>query len=110
MRKHTLGPWVYGYFGIYGSFGQLLVVPLIDGAPLKRIPVCTIGPQCPIGPQHFPSDTEEYANARLIAAAPDMLEALQSVIWAENNQPDHREDAIRHARAAIERATGEAQR
>jgi len=44
------------------------------------------------------------ANARLIAAAPDLLEALQEMVrtFAKNHAP-----AVDVARAAIARATGE---
>lgn len=55
-------------------------------------------------------DDEDYANARLIVAAPDMLAALQ--YWLGNVDPDGRfaphwhKEAIRLSRAAIARATG----
>ena len=49
------------------------------------------------------------ANARLIAAAPDLLEALKEVV-SEYDNPDNGRTlrwAIDEARAAIARATGE---
>ena len=51
---------------------------------------------------------EHEANARLIAAAPDLLAALQEVLpLAENwGHPDH--PGITAGRAAIARATGAA--
>lgn len=59
-------------------------------------------------------DYEEEANARLIAAAPDLLEALIRLLpMAEDGafqyggKPDEDEDII-YARAAIAKATGEA--
>ena len=45
---------------------------------------------------------ETIANARLIAAAPDLLEALQMLLEFPNTGP-----ATTTARAAIARATGE---
>lgn len=58
--------------------------------------------------QTYVHDLEDAANARLIAAAPDLLAALQNVIygwdnWAEQGNIEHAIDA---ARAAIAKATG----
>jgi hypothetical protein len=48
---------------------------------------------------------EEYeANARLIAAAPDLLEALQHLMVAHGEQLDY---AFQQAQDAIAKATGE---
>ena len=54
------------------------------------------------------------ANAQLIAAAPDLLEALQNMIGAFDNPivrrklpSDFNSEAIQSARAAINKATGE---
>ena len=96
MSKHTQGPWAVR--GI--PTGQRYIGPSQDGgAPSVALVLSRV---------NVP-DERLAADARLIAAAPELLEALQSVIWAEDSQPDHREDAIRHARAAIAKATGEQQ-
>ena len=59
------------------------------------------------------SKKEGAANANLIAAAPDLLEALRgmfamwrSVCGAQGWEPEHLAEAVR-AQAAIARATGE---
>jgi hypothetical protein len=65
QTPHTPGPWAFG------SFGRLLVVPVIDGVTHKHDPVCDLGPQ------HFPSDSAAYSNAELISVAPDMLALLR---------------------------------
>jgi len=52
-------------------------------------------------------DAETDANARLIAAAPDLLAALQRAAALLARYPDHT-DTWRDCRAAIARATGEA--
>ena len=49
-------------------------------------------------------DCNTEANARLIAAAPDLLEALRSLLDALPSATTH--PAIRSARAAIAKATG----
>lgn len=58
----------------------------------------------------FPSEDEAVANARLIAAAPDLLEALQAIFAAMHPDiPGAPGSAIEKARAAIAKATGSAQ-
>ena len=102
--KHTPGPWAFG------SFGKLLVVPIVDGVPNKYDPICNLGEQ------HFPSNTEVYANAQLIAAAPMLLAALIKVLDEYQGCSDPAQtgnkmfdewDEVVEARAAIAEATGE---
>ena len=57
--KHTLGPWIYSQ----NSCGSCLEVCDSDG-----MPVAAITPQM---------DDTENANARLIAACPELLDALR---------------------------------
>lgn len=49
-----------------------------------------------------PADNELFANARLIAAAPDLLEALQAVVAIS----DRKHEAWDMAHAAIAKALG----
>jgi hypothetical protein len=51
---------------------------------------------------------ESLANARLIAAAPDLLSALQDICAMIVSPNDTRADILAHARAVISKATGEA--
>jgi hypothetical protein len=85
--KHTPGPWTYDRSGysLYVNSGRELVTALsMDG---KRM------------------ETSE-ANARLIAAAPELLEALKSVIaWLDAPDESAFSDS-ELARAAIAKATG----
>jgi hypothetical protein len=62
--------------------------------------------------------SEVNANARLIASAPELLEALQGVLWMaeewfkhggdETTFSDGYKESLNEARAAILKATGEA--
>lgn len=85
---------------------------------------CICGPEECGRHSHFASvrvgymwHEEEQANAKLIAAAPDMLEALQALYehcamvhkeWGEGCNQKQADAAIVAGRAAIEKATGKA--
>jgi hypothetical protein len=82
MKQHTPGPWEF--------------LPPDDGncgaITAKTGWICDFAEE--------PSD----ANARLIAAAPDLLEALQHLMVAHGEQLDY---AFQQAQEAIAKATGE---
>ena len=93
---HTPGPWVFG------SYHKLLVVPVIEGQPDKHQPIASLGNTAyPF--DATPSDAERYANAALISAAPDLLEALQGFIEGAESMGW----STTKARAAVAKATGE---
>lgn len=89
MSKHTSGPWTVdpGHGDYMGA---------ILGA--SGVPVCTFG-YCTT---YYPveGDPPTDADARLIASAPDLLEALRWLVLPINNK------AHNAARAAIAKATG----
>lgn len=81
MNKHTEGKWE--------SIGAAICVGGLDIARVYQ----------PNG-----IDTSEfYANARLIAAAPDLLKALEHILKGALSLPRFSEE---QARAAIAKATG----
>ena len=86
--KHTPGPWNYDRSGysLYVNSGRELVTALsMDG---KRL------------------ETSE-ANARLIAAAPDLLNALMDFVSYFGHDNDNGlDEMLTNARAAIAKATG----
>lgn len=104
VAKHTPGPWMdevlarEGKRFIYGGSGGYSIGYVFDGRP----------------------DDEGRANARLIAAAPDMLAALQFYadeknyddngapfrVGQEHGQEYEELDVGKKARAAISRALG----
>lgn len=61
-----------------------------------------------IARRHPRGRTEDYANARLIAAAPELLLALEMLLQWHTSTADEDEEysAVRDARAAIAKATG----
>jgi len=76
--KFTPGPWsVYGQLGVPSSIKQ----PGIDSEAGERFTIVTWGDedQEDVGVQGRTPE-EKWANARLIAAAPELYEALESVI------------------------------
>jgi hypothetical protein len=96
--QHTPGPWI----GAGPSFGDPFpryttsIVTEREHDDEGIVEICEL-------PFHH-RDDENEANARLIAAAPDLLEALQFVMSAHGEQLD---TAFAQAHAAIAKATGE---
>jgi hypothetical protein len=91
--QHTPGPWAIGNAS-KRDFGAVTHVGPFDHP-------------CGICEVYGAVDDEPQANARLIAAAPDLLEACEAVL-AEVNEPynfDH--DSIAMCRNAIKKAKGE---
>ena len=92
MKKHTLGPW---------KVAKKPRKSYADGKLMYRVD----------GPEVV-NDYEDWGfsenSARLIAAAPDLLEALQamSTEFDSNDVNDGEWAAIQKARTAIAKATG----
>ncbi len=97
--KHTPGPWSAGsrvnnFIDIFHSQAN------VKGA--ITLALCRV--------QSRASWVEESkANARLIAAAPDLLEALQNLLKVHEGEGGTRYHAGDIARAAIAKATGDPQ-
>ena len=101
MCKWTKGPWTTKGFHPY----------LVANVGPNEVAVMRDTPDSGGGP-FYPAISEEErdANARLIAAAPDLAEALEELLWAIANTPDtpdNGEGAKAKARAALARAKGE---
>ena len=91
-EKHTPGPWFYGNWLDINSDPLWVEVWSIDDEGNKSLPF--------VACKHI----DQEANARLIAAAPDLLEALQAVL-ANCMDSKGLADAYKQARAAIAKAT-----
>jgi len=87
---HTPGPW--NWHGPYMAGG--FKVTALDHNDVTMMDI------------YVKAETaaEAQANARLIAAAPDLLEALRKIASCESRFPG---DVVDIARAAIAKATGE---
>ena len=84
MSNHTPGPWSNDY-GVEIRAGEFR-------------PICGM---------RFPFDSEQnQANARLIAAAPELLEALEKIAQINPYDTSSMGYVVGLARAAIAKATG----
>jgi hypothetical protein len=107
VNKHTLGPWKTDDIESGDCNRYVLAGNHEEAQIIARITLKTF-----VGP----TQSESEANARLIAAAPELLEALRNILMhigkgRENGvewvcEPIHC-DEIKDARAAIAKATGE---
>ena len=103
---HTPGPWeVGGKVGLYCDDVQITSnkEPVAIAVPRRSYDIMSLARRSP---------AELAANARLIAAAPTLLEALEELerltVWVGGQNPVHDaiESAKRKARAAIAKARG----
>lgn len=101
--SNTKGPWAASEHGAYGDYDGNSIVILGDDLRIAVV---------------LGYDTKETrANARLIAAAPELLEALEAMIEWDAREEDHaigfydRMDlcklAFEKARGAVAKAKGE---
>jgi hypothetical protein len=97
MSKHTPGPWQVGTTDSEGN----LAVELYDSGPITAL-VLPMGED--FDSSHAP---ERDANARLIAAAPELLEALQAFVDSWGRGYAQRLQAVKHGRNILARIEAE---
>lgn len=107
--KGTPGPWsavrrYYGEVSVIDSDG-FKVVTAERAAILMDWDKKGFEHWADDGGNRLLSGPEQFANAHLIAAAPDLLEALQDALHAYDKHGEHSEWDF--ARAAISKALGE---
>lgn len=89
-NKHTLSPWeVSKKFPTH-------VYKWIDGNTFRIVATC----------DSHEKDEQAQADARLIAAAPDLLEALEPFSELVGRSPLQLNEMMRKAKAAIAKARG----
>ena len=93
MNKFTEGEW----FAKRDGWSTVYVECRIGGGMLQEVAAC--------GPTASGPDEQE-ANARLIAAAPDLLEALESILEYAESGWDHTPICAVVARSVISKAKG----
>lgn len=94
QMKHTQGKWE-----AYKIPDTKRTIIQIKGDYYKGIvPIAEVG--------EYNSKELQEANARLIAAAPELLEALNSIVdfWDGNGTPEDRKNSIIKASKAIRKA------
>ena len=87
MKTHTPGPWT------------------LNDARSTRVDLIDTQQGHAVGEIVW-VDVRNPADARLIAAAPDMLETLRDIVGMLTDANDMRADALHAVRTAIVRATG----
>ena len=103
MSEHTAGPWKIDKAARALRNAGTVEINAHDWDALAVVYVRTV----------CEPSSEGEANARLIAAAPDLLESLQNIAeyWNQDQNEAAMADACWHAihtaRAAIAKATGE---
>lgn len=98
MSKHTPGPWSMCLSRSNAAF-------LVRDTENRL--VCDMSWHSS-SRQHYPLRDESAANARLIAAAPDLLSALNAMLTHMGMDEDEwNKPTFDQARAAIAKATGE---
>lgn len=95
--KHTPGPWTYGRVRLGQGFAEWIVTAIHHERGRSNVLIAGDTQN------HTPSDEAE-ANARLIAAAPDLLEAVRDMI---SDHGDLSEATLAFARAALAKAVAE---
>lgn len=103
--KHTPGPWGLSEIDDGVGFGGGLAIDAIDPADGRNFEVCEVWGI----DDNRDFDNRARANARLIAAAPDMLAALEFAVGAAMGQRADPVAALRdieeQLRAVIAKAT-----
>ena len=116
MPNHTPAPWLYRPKE-HDDWGMIRGGP--EGFPLAKALGARMADEDELN-EHRRNGTDPYeADALLIAAAPDLLEALQAAIGALEFNHDYEVDngdddsaqfsleALNQAKAAINKATGQ---
>lgn len=100
MNKHTPGPWKLLKFGDFEHY----TVTNQEGTHGFHLGIAQVS----FGYSE-PAETEQHANAKLIAAAPELLDALRDLKALVRDGYQHNDIAmtrsLTQAQAAIEKAT-----
>ena len=99
MSKHTEGPWeIYTWADHMPHAGMPASIGESDDLGMEADDVCNM--------VQLEDDQETWANARLIAAAPELLEALEDIVDSGEIPYCRSSPLVIAARAAIKKARG----
>ena len=98
-HKHTPGPW---HRGCEGS--EVIQIVTVDESDNLQLCIATVYKWVALNPKTQDSE-EARANAYLIAAAPELLAALESVLEHADFMGGRAQIAHTRAKAAIAKAT-----
>lgn len=100
MSAHTPGPWLANSYSVTNDE---IIISATNGDRIARA--------LPYG-EFSDNPDAQYANAKLIAAAPDLLQAVKALTWAlergEHCPTDEWNAALDLANAAVKKAGGAA--
>lgn len=96
MNTHTPAPWKV-LIDEDNKYPLSVIDPATENHPQGPVHICNINPNL---------GTESEANAALIAAAPELLEALEEVDKILYHYLSEVHPTMRKVRAAIEKAEG----
>jgi hypothetical protein len=100
MNKHTPGPWQLARFNPERATVEVETVARGDELPDQGCFIALVGA--------YGAGIEDAPEARLIAAAPDLLAALEYILdWSPDGSKWSGETARDMGRAAIAKARGE---
>lgn len=102
MTQHTPGPWK---IGMRGGFNANLICDRSGEDMHTDNAICSVFGMYQHQDVEEQKDSKGLANARLIAASPDLLEAL--LLFAVENKTHTEFERFEVARSAIAKATGE---
>jgi len=111
-KKHTPGPWHVGYRGMDIGCTNAKIGGHAKLFDIRGWGYLTGNGHGGLGLPHEEAVAIQEANARLVAAAPDLLEALKALqkqaLQSELNSPSHEwgMEALALTEAAIARAEG----
>lgn len=101
-RKWTKGPWFWNEDRWNGGYSSITGADDVD---VLRPNHCNDGDDGAAWFEDYPSD----ADRALIVSAPDLFEALEAILPYAANMLEHDHPVVAKARAALQRAEGEAQ-
>lgn len=105
-KKHTPVPW---FVGMRGGYNADIVYDRSGKEYYEDKSICQLHGLAMHRQLSEMDDSEELANARLIAAAPELLEACEAFVeaWEKCLQLEKTDVALRMAKDAIAKAKGE---